>query len=70
MNGGWTTWTPWSSCPETCNDEYLNRTRSCSNPASVNNGTDCQGIDIEFKSCQAAQCPGIQPNLIFFQFYS
>ncbi|VDI24946.1 Hypothetical predicted protein [Mytilus galloprovincialis] len=57
VNGGWTTWTPWSSCPETCNDEYLNRTRSCSNPASVNNGTDCQGIDIEFKSCQAAQCP-------------
>ncbi|XP_076085385.1 SCO-spondin-like [Mytilus galloprovincialis] len=57
VNGGWTTWTPWSSCPQTCNDEYLNRTRSCSNPASVNNGTDCQGIDIEFKSCQAAQCP-------------
>ncbi|XP_063408764.1 SCO-spondin-like [Mytilus trossulus] len=57
VNGGWTTWTPWSSCPETCNDEYLNRTRSCSNPASVNNGTDCQGNDIEFKSCQTADCP-------------
>ncbi|XP_052081470.1 SCO-spondin-like [Mytilus californianus] len=57
VNGGWTTWTSWTSCPETCNDETLNRTRSCSNPASVNNGTDCQENDIEFMSCQAAQCP-------------
>ncbi|CAC5382235.1 Coadhesin,Hemicentin-1,Mucin-like protein,Thrombospondin-1 [Mytilus coruscus] len=57
VNGEWTAWTPWTNCPETCNDETLNRTRSCSNPAPENGGTDCQGLDKEFMSCHTAQCP-------------
>ncbi|XP_063408513.1 SCO-spondin-like [Mytilus trossulus] len=57
VNGQWSTWNSWTNCPETCNDEYLNRTRSCSNPAPENDGTDCHGNDTEFMSCHTAKCP-------------
>ncbi|XP_063409626.1 uncharacterized protein LOC134692921 isoform X2 [Mytilus trossulus] len=57
VNGGWTEWSVWSDCPETCGDEYLTRTRSCTNPSPENNGTDCQGSNTETLLCSTAQCP-------------
>ena len=58
VNGGWTEWSVWSDCPETCGDEDLIRTRSCTNPSPENNGTVCQGSNTETISCSTAQCPG------------
>ncbi len=58
VNGGWTEWSVWSDCPETCGNEDLIRTRSCTNPSPENNGTVCQGSNTETISCTTAQCPG------------
>ncbi|XP_063437477.1 adhesion G protein-coupled receptor B1-like [Mytilus trossulus] len=65
VNGGWTEWSVWSDCPETCGDEYLTRTRSCTNPSPENNGTDCQGSNTETLLCSTAQCPEICGGKVF-----
>ena len=58
VNGGWSGWSNWTSCPETCGDEVLSRDRTCTNPAPENNGTFCDGDASETMSCYSAGCPG------------
>ena len=50
MAGGWSTWSPWSSCdPQTGNKK---RTRSCNSPAPINGGASCDGTSQETEICQ------------------
>lgn len=42
-NGGWSEWSPWSSCTPACGRGVQYRTRTCSNPFPSNNGKFCQG---------------------------
>ncbi|KAJ8306871.1 hypothetical protein KUTeg_014955 [Tegillarca granosa] len=60
VNGAWTDWSPWSHCSVTCGFGTSARTRSCSNPAPLNNGTSCSGSTNETKRCYLFTCPGIR----------
>ncbi|XP_078600508.1 coadhesin-like [Branchiostoma floridae x Branchiostoma japonicum] len=58
VDGGWTAWSDWSVCSVTCGTGTQFRARSCTNPAPVNGGSDCQGLGQETRQCNAAVlCP-------------
>ncbi|XP_055613324.1 hemicentin-1-like [Uranotaenia lowii] len=56
VNGGWTTWTKWTPCSETCGFGRTMRWRSCTNPAPRNGGSVCSGEESEMKVCKTAEC--------------
>ncbi|EAT36338.1 AAEL011566-PA [Aedes aegypti] len=56
INGGWTPWTNWTPCSETCGFGRTLRWRSCANPAPRNGGLPCQGAESEIKICKEAEC--------------
>ena len=57
VDGDWTDWTPWATCPVTCGGGIQNRSRSCSNPSPQYGGADCIGGDVEAQDCNIHFCP-------------
>ncbi|XP_058450901.1 hemicentin-1-like [Malaya genurostris] len=55
-NGGWTPWTKWSPCSETCGFGRSLRWRSCTNPAPRNGGLPCKGSESEIMICKEREC--------------
>lgn len=64
VNGGWSYWTTWSTCPVTCGGALRTRTRTCDNPAPANFGLACIGNSEENSMCGTAQCYA-QSKIIF-----
>ncbi|XP_031566332.1 uncharacterized protein LOC116301420 [Actinia tenebrosa] len=59
IDGGWSDWTSWSSCPVTCGGGSQSRTRTCTNPPPANGGADCQGNSRQTRYCATNTCqPG------------
>jgi len=58
VNGGWSTWSPFGTCSQTCGSTpgTQDRTRSCNNPAPSNGGAQCSGNKSEQKECGAIPC--------------
>lgn len=60
VDGQWSYWSPWSSCPRTCGlpgGSIIKRTRQCNVPPPMNGGKACPGNDTEtFRSC-FTPCP-------------
>jgi len=62
INGGYTTWTEWVPCSVTCgsSDAVHTRTRTCTNPAPLNNGLNCiqqgLGVETETRPCGRDSC--------------
>ncbi|XP_045163907.2 hemicentin-1-like [Mercenaria mercenaria] len=57
VDGGWTSWTRWSTCSSTCGTGTSTRTRSCTNPAPSNNGWQCYGPATDMTTCNSNPCP-------------
>lgn len=55
IDGGWSAWSAWSDCV----GGKQNHTRTCTNPAPVGGGLDCQGPPIETQACTG---PGPGPG--------
>lgn len=55
-DGGWTPWTKWTPCSETCGFGRTLRWRSCVNPAPRNGGLPCKGSESEIKICKEREC--------------
>ena len=64
--GGWSVWSPWSSCDRPCGGGGLKyRSRRCDNPLPEFNGAFCEGQQVDNKPCgQQQQCTS--KSRIFF----
>ncbi|XP_048584112.1 hemicentin-1 isoform X2 [Nematostella vectensis] len=51
VDGGWSEWSPWSSCTRTCDTGEQLRMRTCDNPYPVHDGHFCNGAREEIREC-------------------
>ncbi|XP_078362534.1 uncharacterized protein LOC144646726 isoform X1 [Oculina patagonica] len=57
VDGDFTLWTSWSSCPHACGRTALrSRERYCTSPAPANGGKNCEGPRFQLKLCKINPC--------------
>ncbi|XP_028400689.1 uncharacterized protein LOC114523847 isoform X2 [Dendronephthya gigantea] len=56
VDGGYTDWTAWSSCSETCGPSIQMRMRICMNPRPQYGGRDCAGSRFKIRNCTMPAC--------------
>eukprot|EP00794_Sanderia_malayensis_P003734 gene3734-4256_t len=59
VHGGYTTWSKWSSCTESCGSGSRKRKRTCTNPRAKYGGRDCKifGSSSQTGRCNTHNCP-------------
>ena len=57
VDGGWSTWTSWGSCSQTCGTGSKAIMRSCINPVPANGGQQCSGEHAQYLACNTDPCP-------------
>uniref|UniRef100_A0A8C5HHI0 Thrombospondin-1-like n=1 Tax=Gouania willdenowi TaxID=441366 RepID=A0A8C5HHI0_GOUWI len=57
QDGGWSHWSPWSSCSVTCGEGVITQIRLCNSPTPQMGGRDCQGDGRHTKACTKSPCP-------------
>ena len=58
VNGGYTSWTTWTTCTRSCGSGSQARTRSCTNPRPAHGGAQCSGSSSDTQSCNTQSCAG------------
>ncbi|XP_058823570.1 hemicentin-1-like [Topomyia yanbarensis] len=56
VDGGWSSWGPWSKCSKPCGVGLRHRKRSCTNPEPKTGGRQCEGENIEIEKCSSKSC--------------
>ncbi|XP_035664469.1 SCO-spondin-like [Branchiostoma floridae] len=59
---GWSSWTAWTPCDQTCGTGLHERFRSPNNPPASNGGQLCVGFSRQVETCVLTQCPVITPE--------
>ena len=62
-DGGWTVWSEWSGCTQTCGMAMMSRSRSCDSPKPQFGGKLCDGSNHVTQYClDNPQCTGEWPS--------
>ena len=69
IDGNWGEFGDWSDCSAACGGGSKRRTRSCSNPAPANGGSNCIGDSEETKECNDQPCE-LYPLKVFCDDYT
>ena len=56
VDGGWSSWGPWSGCSSNCGEGKNYRGRQCDNPLPQNWGRSCEGPSLEEGACFDDTC--------------
>jgi len=59
VDGVWKEWIEWGTCDTTCGGGIQSRSRECQGP--FYNGSQCQGNNTQYQSCNDQECPGKLP---------
>ena len=59
VDGGWSEWSEWGVCNETCGNGSRSRSRACSNPSAQYGGNECVGDDLQLERCYNQSCIGM-----------
>ncbi|VDL94587.1 unnamed protein product [Schistocephalus solidus] len=58
VNGGWSSWGPWSTCTKACGPGGTQRReRKCDMPPASNGGRPCIGPESMVRACKRKNCP-------------
>ncbi|KAL7059510.1 hypothetical protein AAHC03_013996 [Spirometra sp. Aus1] len=58
VNGGWSSWGPWSTCTKACGPGGTQRReRKCDMPPASNGGRPCIGPESMVRACERKNCP-------------
>ena len=68
VDGGFTDWSSWGSCTQSCGGGTQQRTRACTNPAPQHGGSDCVGDTTEEQACGTSTCSGIYIYEFLYSF--
>ena len=63
MDGGWSEWSQFTACSETCGDGAKSRVRDCNNPSPLYGGEKCPGERIEIVECNLGHCKSEKSDL-------
>ena len=69
VDGGWGTWTSFTTCSHSCSGGLQSRVRKCDSPSPANGGRLCFGDGVETQACNTAACPCQGTNCPGKQFH-
>ncbi len=58
VHGGWSSWSGWTSCSQSCTTGFQERSRNCTSPPPRYGGNYCHGDARENQTCNKQPCPG------------
>lgn len=56
MDGGWSDWSAWGECSESCGTGLKRRHRECDNPVPFRSGKNCLGNNEQTDQCTLRTC--------------
>lgn len=62
VDGGWASWSEWSTCTRTCGSGVQSAQRDCDNPLPVHRGRYCLGERRRYRVCNPSPCALEQPS--------
>ncbi|XP_060563621.1 uncharacterized protein LOC132722992 [Ruditapes philippinarum] len=65
-DGGWSSWSSFGSCSDTCGRGVMMRSRTCTHPKPSLKGKHCEGSPVEITYCNRNPCPDTR---VFFTAY-
>ena len=57
INGSWGSWIAITECTATCGGGEQNFQRACDNPTPNQHGADCEGANLQSRTCNTEECP-------------
>ncbi|KAJ8037143.1 Coadhesin [Holothuria leucospilota] len=57
VDGGWSEWSQWSVCSQTCGEGTSDRHRVCNKPYPQFGGLPCEGKSQQIQDCNRLDCP-------------
>ena len=58
VHGGWSSWSGWTSCTQSCGSGSQERSRTCTSPPPRYGGRSCVGAARQTQTCNKQACPG------------